>query len=273
MDAADWMLNFVYRGWLYNKPEAPQESSPQDKRAVSAGIAAIHSGLGVLRRSDARTSELMAILHAINPPRPHRPYRLGFVADIFADPPRLPSSIKPVETWQLYWWEGQLPANVRSAGRVVSEAPFLVLPAVRGRLDHTFKEQNLRRFVTINIAQPEEVVAHDVVAFLRAEKKALEQFGGPYIEALRLAEKRYAPKLATLANLRVLPYLDLVHWSASEGVRWTDYALANHLLQIDRKDLKRTKEYAELAMFDLALRAWLGPLVRGVPARSKRPRK
>jgi hypothetical protein len=131
-------------------------------------------------------------------------------------------------------------------------------------------EQLLSRFVRVNLALPDSVLLHDLAAFLKEEREALRKRGGPqpYREAVRLAEKK-RPRLATLAGIGLLAYLDLQSWLREQNPPLSDYEVAA-LIGTSRNRMEEVRDYAERSMNDLALRAWLEPLSRGVPPKSRR---
>lgn len=261
MDAVDWLLNLKFRAWLADEHDEEGESL-------------IRSRSPVLRRREATTREALGELEHSHPPVLGEHVPLAFIDALLSEPPRLGSGVRPLTVQELYFFERMLPQPVRDLGadrsrwRRRSTDP----PAYFERFDHAFEHQMLGRLVRIDLSLPDDVLLADLQSFLRAERADVAKYGGPYLHSLRLAGKRHAPNLGTLAGLQLLPFLDLKRTFEAAGQSVTNYAMAVHFLGLDPKTFKRTLEYAELATDEHALNAWLTPLARGVEPRSKRPR-
>lgn len=258
MDAADWFLNLLIRNWL--------------ARTQNADVELLLRARGPLirRRDLQQVNELTFSFWGREEQAPSGLLRLASGSGLYP-------GIEPLTVAAYYFFERRLPDKVRTAGAAHTPDRSLavdVSAAFLGRLDHAFTPQMLSRFVRVNMALPDDVLLEDLRQFLAKERAELAAIGGqqPYREAIRVVEKKRGRNLQTLSTLKVLPYLDVSRWQVENGANSSDYAIAKWL-DIDRSRLKETRSYARLAMDELALRAWLEPLVRGVRPKSKRPRR
>lgn len=257
LDAADWLLNLLFR--------------IRDKQNDNQFINKVLRTAGPVLKRDC--AELRKFFH-----RCRCSFRnLGahvYVDGLMEDPPRVPSGIAPLTVEELYGFEGMLPESVRRVGREVGTRRFREAtdpPAFYGRVDHAMEPQHTGRFVRVNLSLPDDVLFEDLKSFLSRERADLKQLPEPqpYQEAVNVVRKKKATQLKTLATIGLLPYLDLQDWLATSGKAMSDYELAR-VIEIPGNRLKETKRYARSAQDELALIAWLGPRVRGVPPRSKR---
>jgi hypothetical protein len=175
---------------------------------------------------------------------------------------------------ELYEFEGRLPSEVRSAAAAYQrgERNEHSFPgSFLGRVDHAFAPQMLGRFVRVNMALPDDVLLEDLKRFLARERGELASLGGkqPYRDAVREVGKTRGRNLSTLSTVRLLPFLDIELWCKESRSEMTDSALAR-LIELDTSRLKETRRYAQMVRDELTLRAWLEPLVRGIPPKSKR---
>lgn len=275
MTPLDWLLNLKLRAWLHRvlvKQDDPPRHRASGVRSIADAIEELLRDHGpVLKLDDpVHRNELNGVL-LLEWPTPGSHHETAFIWDLLADPPRITPGVSPLEVWQLYFWERRLPEEVRAAGAKHANGwrADRVPPAYKGRVDHAFPDRYLHRFTTVNLAMPDHVLVHDLLAFVRQERAESEARNVPYREALRTVNKRKVIDLDTLAKRQVLPLLDLQRWAAGHGVKWTDYQLRKLLGLDNAKELKEALGYADLATFEHALHAWLGPRARGVPPRSK----
>jgi hypothetical protein len=252
LDAGDWLLNLAARAWC------SEAHNPNAERFLRRWP--------VLRRNE--TSH-RAVLALSDPP--------ALVREAL-DAGRVASGIKPVSVSELYLFEKRLSADVRAFGASFdperSGPPRLVLApeAFRGRLDHAFgmtpDRQLTGRFVRVDLALPDEVLAADLLAWLKAERRELGTLGDlHYRQAAGLAMNRR--KLSKLAALGLLPYLDLDRWNRHAGARYSFHAL-RELIEGDKGKDRLLRGYASIALDEMKLRAFFGILDRRAQRRPRR---
>jgi hypothetical protein len=259
LDAGEWLLNLLLRGWVARTGDAFGVSVTQGPRPV-------------LRRGDPEQVAAFDWHFFVNQ-KAEAAAPAGLRDLLNARP--LSSGIHPLSVVGLYFFEGRLPAEIRQFGarfepggtkKPTDPAAFY------GRLDHAFTQQMTGRFVRVDLALPDSVLLHDLATFLRRERDELAAMGGPqpYREAVRLAEKT-RPRLSTLATIGLLPFLDLQSWLKSRTPTPSEYAVAE-MIGTERRRMAEVHVYAARCMQDLVLRAWLEPAARGIPSKSKRRR-
>lgn len=259
MDACDWFLNLLIRNWLARACDEECEY-----------VLRTHGPL--LRRHDqAQVNEFRMFFFGREGHAPS-----GFLPMLSGK--SIPAGIDPLSVEALYVFERLLPDDVREAGASYEPGGYrkpATPEAFFGRVDHAFAQQMLGRFVRINLALPDDVLLEDLTRFLARERAELAAIGGkqPYREAVKVVDKTRGRNLGTLSTLQVLPFLDLDRWQHANSVSMTDYTLAKSIGLDSASRLKETRRYAGLALDELALRAWLEPLVRGIPPKSKRRRR
>lgn len=254
LDAAEWLLNLCFREWVLRTGDR-------------WGIRVLCGTCPVLRRGDSGRIQA---------------FQLHFYRAIHTDPNAIPtgvlelltgrqldSGILPLTVEELYMFEARLPEPVRETARRTMAAQMRAstkadLSTMRERMDHAFSEPALGRFVRINLALPDSVLIEDLKEFLRGERASLERYGldMPYRKAVSAA-KKFRPGLDTFAKQQVLPYLDLQLWCNSIRPRPSTADLGV-LLGVARNLMPRTLQYADRALDELFLWAWLGPRARQI---------
>lgn len=258
LDASDWFLNLLFRNWLGRTSDGEGESFLQ-----SAGP--------LLRRDDRdQINELQVLFLGREEEAPS-----GLLTLACGQP--LASGISPFTVETFYFFERRLPDAIRTAGATYEEGGFRrdgTPPAFYGRLDHAFQPQMVNRFVRVNLALPDDILVEDLKRFLKTERSELASIGGrqPYRDAIRAVDKTRGRNLGTLASVQLLPYLDVHRWLGRIGDSISDYRLAKIIGLDGASRLRETRRYVDLVADQLALRAWLEPVVRGVPPKSKRRR-
>jgi hypothetical protein len=261
MDAADWLLNLLFRRWLAYSCETWAEGMLQQAP--------------VMRRSN-ETQRCELQLRSIDDRQRMPPFVGGFL-DLLSDPPTVPSGISPLTVEAFYFFERRLPANLRAFAVEAAERTHRAPDdpaAFFGRLDHAFSPQFLGRFVRVDLSQPDDLLIEDLRDYLKRERAELAKLPGPqpFRDSVARASKRKASPLKTMATIALLPYLDLNRWLKREGASMSQYALAD-AIGIEPKRLTETAQYAGMVFDDMALRAWLGAKVRGIRPRSQRRRR
>lgn len=256
LDAADWLLNLQFRNWVW-------------RYRSGEGMEAIRKS-PVLRRADPAAAD--AVRSAGYPPWDEiaRAQRSS-IEDLLKDPPRLRSGVEPLSVGGLYYFERRLPKSVRDAAASDPALASGTPNPMDQRLDHAFDQQYVSRFVRINLALPDSVLIDDLKQFLQKERADLARAKGRFSAAVReIRGRKLRPDLSVLSTCALLPYLDVLRWSESDGVTLSDYALFTLIGLSHQKALDTTRRYAEIATDNMTLLAWLGPLVRR-PQAKRRP--
>lgn len=252
MDAGDWLLNLCLRRWLHSDPNKEIEWYLRERPIWRRGVPDHMTDLCTL-----------LALFAEDAPRDVREaIETGAVR----------TGIDPLTVHALYSFEERLRDDLREAGRrLQTSRPLQMKDAPAdfwGKLDDAFQPQMVHRFVRIDLSLPDDVLYADLQRFLIAERARLAALGGPqpYREAAALRVNAHA--LRTLANLRLLPYLDLDRWQRIERVGLTFNTL-RELAECDKERADELKDYAARALSQMKLHAWFARLDRSV---SLRPR-
>ena len=235
MDAAGWYLNLLLRSHI----------------AGSAGQAITT----LLRRSPlVRRSASNEILKFLGEELP------ADVVEMLSG--RKPESgIKSLRADEFYFFEQQLPEEIRKFGRdfVPGVTPSSKAPAgFVGPLDRLFERRRLSHFARIDLSLPDRVLLQDLAEFLSEKRRELAavQVPQPYRAALRELRAKKRPPLKTWANLAVLPYLDVEHWRHESGASISREKMSE-LLGIGPDALRETAKYAYLLQHPFVLRGWL----------------
>lgn len=252
MDAGDWLLNLCLRRWLHDDTNEVIEGYVRERPIWRRGIPD--------HMPDLRT--LLALFAEDAPSDVRAAIETGAVR----------TGIDPLTVHALYSFEERLSDELREAGRrLQTSRPLQVKDAPSdfwGRLDDAFKPQMVHRFVRIDLSLPDDVLHADLQRYLTAERARLAELGGPqpYREAAALPVKAHS--LRTLANLRLLPYLDLDRWQRIEGLGLTFNTL-RELAECDKERADELKARAAHTLSQMKLHAWFARLDRSV---SLRPR-
>ncbi len=256
LDLGDWLLNLTVRCWLQRETDTMLESVMRQRHPV-------------LRRNEDREvlSQVLAISHA--PQDVREALEFG----------RVGSGINPVRVKELYTFEQKLPEDVRKAGAAYQRGPTTlteVPDAFNGTLDDAFGHgergnfgQMTGRFVRLDVTLPDDVLFADIRCFLEAERARLAAFGGPqeWRAASRIKAKSH--DLATLANIGLLPYLDLDRWQKAKGLALT-FEQVRQMAGCAKERSRELRKYADWAQRQMLLRAWFARLDRSAKVTPKK---
>lgn len=289
LDAGDWLLNLTLRRWLRDErnpatEDALRSAGPVLKRGDPAQVKAmhladVHRWISVFKGDewdgDPYTPKAEADQRPSLPPDVWEALQHGRVRD----------GITPLRVAELYGFERMLPAEIRAAGARCESGDYLgqYPPAFSGTLDDAFGEAPKKqmvsgRFITVDLRLPDDVLIADFANYLKRERHRLAAMGGrqPHREAARIKAKPASRLCATLASLRLLPYLDLVRWASREpkksaGALLTDAGLMA-LAGVDSSRREELHRYARIAERQMELHALFARLDRSAvlrPARGK----
>jgi hypothetical protein len=271
MDRGDWLLNLCVRCRLHHEPDAHLEQSLRElgpvlrradlfpeKSIGPHGTAQIEA---MLRGGPAALS-LVEFLDDLEPSHASSSYGIDEARKTGA----VKSGVRPVGVSELYWIEGKLPAEVRAYGvenrpltlKVHRNAPAAYLGTLNDAIAAGVGSHLLGRYVRIDVALPDAVLLADLQLWLTAERERLRQIGGPqpYREGSETRKKPPAASFRALANMQLLPYLDLCRWNDAERVGLSMRALQEMACGSAEDRGAELRNYAALFMHPHHLQAW-----------------
>jgi hypothetical protein len=271
MDRGDWLLNLCVRCRLHHEPDAQLEQSlrelgPVLRRAdcfpeYSVGPHGT-AQIAALSRGGPAALSLVEFLEELEPWNGSNNYGIDEARMTGAVKP----GVRPVGVSELYRIEGKLPEDVRAYGvenrpptwKVHHKAPAAYLGTLNDAIAAGAGSHLLGRFVRIDLALPDAVLVADLQHWLIAERERLRQLGGPqpYREGSETRKKPSVASFRALANMQVLPYLDLCRWNVAQGAGFTERAL-QEMAGVSAEDRgAELRSKAALFMHPHHLHAW-----------------